>query len=367
MLAIQAAYRVGCGLVTGAVPEAIFELIAGQIPEATWLIMPSTMGALNKEASRILLRHLYKVDALLIGPGWGVADETLECLKALISLPKRTSGKSSMGFTGDLTDMPEVPLPDIPPLVIDADGLKLLAKIKEWEKAIQSPAVLTPHPGEMAVLTGLAIEEIQKNRDTLAVRFAALWEKTIVLKGATTVIAAPDGRFTIIPMATSALATAGTGDVLAGMITGFITQGLDPYIASITAAWLHAQAGLLASKEFGQPASVMAGDVIRHIPAAIKKAAAFHMHRLLIYSLIGIRMLFYLCCAFFALAIFSCSHKQHLTLSALHCFCFACFNRVSAFATAYHWQISRLATVLHRSLAWSVINGLSWIRCGSPP
>jgi NAD(P)H-hydrate epimerase len=111
------------------------------------------------------------------------------------------------------------------------------------------------------------------NRDTIAVRFAALWEKTIVLKGAATVIAAPDGRFTIIPVATSALATAGTGDVLAGMITGLIAQGLDPYSASIAAAWLHAQAGLLASKEFGQPASVVAGDVIRHIPAALKKAA----------------------------------------------------------------------------------------------
>jgi NAD(P)H-hydrate epimerase len=105
--------------------------------------------------------------------------------------------------------------------VIDADALKLLSKIKDWEKYLKTPAVLTPHPGEMAVLTGLDTAKIQAEREKVACEYAGRWGQVVVLKGAETIIAAPDGRKAIIPVASSALAKAGTGDVLAGMITGY--------------------------------------------------------------------------------------------------------------------------------------------------
>jgi len=146
--------------------------------------------------------------------------------------------------------------------VIDADGLKLLAKIPDWPKLLPAPAVLTPHPGEMSVLTGLTKEEIQKDRLAIALRFAQEWGHVVVLKGAFTVIASPEGRTTTIPVASSALARAGSGDVLAGLIVGLRAQGVEAYPAAVAGAWVHAQAGLYTAEEVGSTASVLAGDVL---------------------------------------------------------------------------------------------------------
>jgi NAD(P)H-hydrate epimerase len=154
----------------------------------------------------------------------------------------------------------------LPPLVFDADGLKLLAKIPDWAKTLPTPAILTPHPGEMSVLTGLSVEEIQTDREGIAARFAKEWGHVVVLKGAFTVVAAPDGRSTVIPFATSALARAGTGDVLAGLIVGLRAQGVDAYEAAVAGAWIHARAGLEAAEALGGTASVLAGDVLEAVP-----------------------------------------------------------------------------------------------------
>jgi NAD(P)H-hydrate epimerase len=153
----------------------------------------------------------------------------------------------------------------LPPMVIDADGLKLLAKVKDWDKSLPSPAVLTPHPGEMAILTGLSTEEIQEDRTGTATKYAKEWGHVIVLKGAFTVIAAPDGNSTVVPVASPALARAGTGDVLAGLIVGLRAQGLDAYDAAVAGAWIHAQAGLVAADDLGSVASVLAGDVLEAV------------------------------------------------------------------------------------------------------
>jgi NAD(P)H-hydrate epimerase len=150
----------------------------------------------------------------------------------------------------------------MPGPVFDADGLKLLSKIKDWHRLLSAPAVLTPHPGEMAVLTGLSIEEIQVDREGTARKYAAEWGHVVVLKGAFTVIASPEGRTTIIPIASAALARAGTGDVLAGIIVGLRAQGVGAYEAALAGAWIHAQAGLHAAKNVGALASVLAGDVL---------------------------------------------------------------------------------------------------------
>ena len=109
---------------------------------------------------------------------------------------------------------------------------------------LPAPAILTPHPGEMAGLIDLSKELIQEKREEIAAQYAKLWGHVVVLKGAFTVIAAPDGRLTVIPVATPALARAGTGDVLAGFIVGFRAQGLDAYEAAVAGAWIHARAGL---------------------------------------------------------------------------------------------------------------------------
>ena len=130
---------------------------------------------------------------------------------------------------------------------------------------LPAPAVLTPHPGEMAALTGLSVEEIQEDRVSTAERFASEWGHIVVLKGALTVIAAPGGRTMVIPVANSALAAAGSGDVLAGLITGLMAQGAAPFQAAYAGAWIHAWAGASAADQLGTPTSVMAGDVLARV------------------------------------------------------------------------------------------------------
>jgi NAD(P)H-hydrate epimerase len=150
-------------------------------------------------------------------------------------------------------------------MVVDADGLRLLKKIEGWEKLLPPRTILTPHPGEMADLTGKSVEEIQADRFNAAKVYAKTWGHIVVLKGAFTVIAEPGGCATVIPVATSSLAKAGTGDVLAGIIVGLLAQGVDSYKAAVAGAWIHAQAGLYALDSIGNPASVMAGDVVDSI------------------------------------------------------------------------------------------------------
>src|SRR6185436_199376 len=134
---------------------------------------------------------------------------------------------------------------------------------------LPKPAVLTPHPGEMAVLTGLTTAAIAADRIGTAQKYAAQWGHIVVLKGAFTVVAAPDGQTTVQPFATAALARAGTGDVLAGAIAGLLAQGLPAYTAAVAATYLHGRAGELAAEELGGTASVLAGDVLEMLPAAL--------------------------------------------------------------------------------------------------
>ncbi len=159
----------------------------------------------------------------------------------------------------------------LPPCVVDADGLKHLVHIPEWHKKLPAETVLTPHPGEMSILTGLEIAEIQADRIEISRRYAVQWGHVVVLKGAMTVIASPDGKATVVPVATSALARAGTGDVLAGLIVGLRAQGVPAASAARVGAWVHAQAGLAAIDLVGHPASVLAGDVLAAVPEILRQ------------------------------------------------------------------------------------------------
>jgi len=267
LLAGRAAYRVGAGLVTMAVPSPLHSTLAGQFPEATWVLLPHELGVITATAADVLAKNLERATALLIGPGLGLEDTTKEFIENFLD-GKTTSKKSParLGFIHEENERNEEASAKIPPLVVDADGLKLLAKIPDWFKKLSAPAVITPHPGEMSILTGLSVDEIQADRYGTAVRFAKEWGHVVTLKGAFTVIAAPDGRAVMIPVASAALARAGTGDVLAGLIVGLRAQGVEAYDAAVAGAWIHARAGLIAAEALGGTASVLAGDVLEAVP-----------------------------------------------------------------------------------------------------
>jgi NAD(P)H-hydrate epimerase len=269
-LAGQAAYRIGAGLVTLAVPESLHAVLAGQFPEATWLLLPEEDGYINSGAAEIVGNHLNRVTALLIGPGFGVEKPTSQFLAKLLGRQTR----SSIGFIpgSDLSSLTQKT--ELPPLVIDADGLKLLAQLPDWPSRLPPNSVLTPHPGEMSILTNLPKETIQSDRLSTAEQFSRQWGHVVVLKGAVTVIAAPDGRTAVIPVATPALARAGTGDVLSGLIAGLRAQGVEPFCAAASGAWIHAFAGLRAGLNLGNSASVLAGDVLKAIPEVLNDTLA---------------------------------------------------------------------------------------------
>jgi len=270
LLAGEAAYRVGAGLVTMAIPAVLHGTLAGRFPEATWVLLPHEMGVISSNGAEVLAKNFERASALLMGPGFGTENSTKEFIENILEgkyLAKKNAQR--IGFIRQEAEKTEEDTTKLPALIFDADGLKLLGKISDWQKKIPAPAVLTPHPGEMSVLTGLSKEEIQENRQEIAGKYAKEWGHVVVLKGAFTVIASPDGRMTVIPVASPALARAGTGDVLAGLIVGLRAQGLEAFDAAVAGAWIHAQAGLYAADNLGTTASVLAGDVLDSVSDVI--------------------------------------------------------------------------------------------------
>ncbi len=267
LLSGQAAARSGAGLVTLAVPVPLHTALAGHFPEATWLLLPHEMGAIASPAAEILLNNIDRATALLIGPGLGLDGTTLEFIRKLLEQkPAGRTGRGHLGFLPEQGKDGSQIGKKLPPMVFDADGLRLLAKIEGWQKILPAPAILTPHPGEMSSLCGLAVSEIQADRLAIARKFAHEWGHVLVLKGAFTIVASPDGHTTTVPVATSTLAHAGTGDVLAGLIVGLLAQGMPAYNAAVAGAWIHARAGVAAGDLLGSSAAVLARDVLDCIP-----------------------------------------------------------------------------------------------------
>lgn len=264
LLAGKAAARIGVGLVTMAIPAPLHTALAGHFPEATWILLPHEMGVVSSAAADVLAKNMERASVLLFGPGLGLEETTREFIEKL--LVGRQASKSTNRRIGFIQDEKKQGVAkeekSLPPVVVDADGLKHLVKIKGWQSLLPAPAVLTPHPGEMALLTGLSLDDIQADRLMIVRKFAAQWAHVVVLKGAFTVIASPDGRTTTIPVATPALSHAGTGDVLAGLIAGLRAQGAEAYEAAVAGAWIHARAGEVASEIIGSSAAVLAGDIL---------------------------------------------------------------------------------------------------------
>lgn len=270
-LCCEAAYRMGVGLVQAAIPDCIYNAIAGSIPEAIWLPLPSKAGMIDMHAHQIIKTVLNRISVILVGPGLGLGEHTRQFLNNLLmplpDIDKNDTEDELPGQQGKLKTI----MTALPKLVIDADGLKHLRSISGWHKKIPQGSVLTPHPGEMAILTDRSIDAIQSDRIQAAVDFAAYCGHVVVLKGALTVIAKPNKQYSVVPFATDALASAGTGDVLAGMIAGLMAQGVKGYDAAVSCVYLHAQAGMMAANSLGSSRSVIASDVINFIPYVLKK------------------------------------------------------------------------------------------------
>ncbi len=247
VLAGQAATRSGAGLVTLATPQTIQPILAARLVEATYLPLPDEAGVLTSAAVEVLRAKAAEVETLLIGPGLGQAESTAVFLRNLMA--KADS---------------------LPPLILDADALNILAKQEQWWKLLPPNCILTPHPGEMARLTGKSTKEVQAARLEIAGQMAVKWCQTVLLKGAHTVIAAPNGRMMVLPFANPALAKGGSGDVLAGAIVALRAQGLGPFEAAVAGGYLHGLAGELAREQLGATA-VVAGDLVGFLPMAIRE------------------------------------------------------------------------------------------------
>jgi len=266
-LAAAAAYRIGAGLVTLAVPQRIYPLVAAKLTEPTFLVLPDEMGVLVPTALRVLAEWIEKYDVLLVGPGLGTDPATKDFFWGLIS-GHWQAGPKLIGFGVPLQNL--APPPELPPLVLDADALNLLSELDRWWEHLPQQCVLTPHPGEMARLMGCDVQTIQRDRIGIARRGAMQWKCTVVLKGADSVVASPEGSVTVIPFANSALATAGSGDVLAGAIVGLMAQGIASFPAATCGAYLHGLAAQIRRQEQGD-AGMLASDLLALLPIATKQ------------------------------------------------------------------------------------------------
>jgi len=252
-LAAEAAYRAGAGLVSLAIPSGIYTSVAAQLPDTTFHVLPGDSHIITSQA-RELVGALERYSAILIGPGMGTDEQTGTFVKDLLSEGARTA--------------PEQDASPLPPAVIDADGLNLLSRIPSWWEILPADCILTPHPGEMARLCGRSVQQVQADRWQLAREMASKWRCTVVLKGAFTVCASAQGELTVIPFANPLLATAGTGDVLAGAIAGLLAQRIPAYHAAVCGAYLHGLAGESRRLALG-PAGMLAHE----LPLLIAQAA----------------------------------------------------------------------------------------------
>ena len=272
VLSARSAYQIGAGLVKTAVPERIYDAVVGNSLASTWVLLDDENGVIAESAIRIITKELAQVDCMVLGPGISREDTTLRFIHGLLDTSREQSKTKKMGLLPSEIAIPPGPITRLPPIVIDADGLRLLAKINGWQKMLEGKAVvLTPHPGEMSVLTGLTVEEIQNDRIEICRKFAQEWQQCVVLKGALTVIASPDNRVAVCPVATSALAKAGSGDVLTGLIAGLVAQGAGLFDAATAGVWIHANAGLVAASKVGSERCVVLEDLMAAIPEVVKQ------------------------------------------------------------------------------------------------
>ena len=246
-LAARGAFRAGAGLVALAVPSVLRLGISIALPEATYVDVEDD-GGLTAVSAQIIHQSANNYSALLIGPGLGDADDFIATL-----------------FPADGSTI------DVP-MVIDADGLNCLARLDKWWERLPANCVLTPHPAEMARLMNISLAEMKgRERIETAVAQAKKWNQVVLLKGAYTVIAAPNGQATLLPFANPVLAVGGSGDVLSGVIVALLGQGLAPYDAARLGGFLHGLAGEFSKFDRG----VFSGETADFVLEVINRILNF--------------------------------------------------------------------------------------------
>lgn len=246
LMCAKSALRTGSGLVTLAVPAALKVVFQSKVLEEMILPLPCNTQTLSKEAIKTLEDFIHeKADVVAFGPGVGINEDTFEILSFIL-------------------------MQSICPVVIDADGISLLSKKPEILKKARAKTVLTPHPGELSRLIKLTVKEIENNRLEIAQSVAKEFQTVLVLKGVPSIISEPKGTTFINPTGNPGMATGGTGDVLTGIITSLIGQGLEPFHASVLGVYIHGLSGDIASKSKGYH-GLIAGDLIESLPATILK------------------------------------------------------------------------------------------------
>lgn len=253
LLAGTAALRAGAGLVILCLPASLAPLLAGRVPELVTLPLPEREpGDVDAPAAaETVLERPHQ--ALLVGPGLR---------------PNRSSGSLVAHLVARRAEG------SVAPVVLDAEALNQLARRPRWWQRIERPAVLTPHPGEFERLHGIRPSASDRDRLAAAVEAAALWSQVVVLKGAHTVVCAPGGRQVLAPFAQPALATGGSGDVLAGVIGSLLAQGMAPFEAACLGVWLHGSAGDRVAARMGD-AGVLPSDLLAEIPLVRRHLAGF--------------------------------------------------------------------------------------------
>ena len=243
ILSSMGALRCGLGLLKCAVPKSVYPIAAAAVPEAVFLPLEETFsGKTDCDCLPFLLAQ--KADAALLGCGLSVCDDT----RSLVD-----------GFVREWDK----------PMVLDADALNCLASDPSVLKSAKAPVIITPHPAEIARLIGSTAKEVNENRAQTAQDFAKRYGVVVVLKGAGTVIASPDGKTLLNTTGNSGMATGGSGDVLAGMCASLLAQGKAPFDCAAAAVYLHGTAGDLAAKRLGKT-SMLPRDIIDEIPNALK-------------------------------------------------------------------------------------------------
>ena len=244
IMASKAALRCGVGLVSSVIPDSINTAFESSVLEAMSYPVQSFNGHFSEGSIEEVVDFVSNKDALCLGMGLGISDDTKELVKGLLTVNK--------------------------PMIIDADGLNCIAFFKDELKERKAPTVLTPHPKEFARLLGMDTKDVVKNRLELVRQFAKDFNVILVLKMADTLIATPNGKIYINTTGNVGLATGGSGDVLSGMIGAFLSQGYDPVQAAINGVYLHGLAADIAIENGLTYESLQPIDVIGHINEAIK-------------------------------------------------------------------------------------------------
>jgi ADP-dependent NAD(P)H-hydrate dehydratase / NAD(P)H-hydrate epimerase len=244
-LCSNAALRSGAGLVTLGIPVSLNPIMSKKLTEVMTLSLAETKEiTLSLKAEKAILKKIGFSDAVVLGPGLSQHPETQKLINKLVLKIDKS-------------------------MVLDADALNALSKNTNALKKIKTDYVITPHMGEMARLIGKDRSYVKNNRITIAKKFSRDYNAVVVLKGAGTIAAEPDGKYYINTTGNPGMATAGSGDVLTGIIAGFLGQGLIAFDAARLGVYIHGLAGDLAAKDKGE-IGLIAGDILENIPYAIK-------------------------------------------------------------------------------------------------